>query len=193
MIFQAKRLILLSFFLFSCDSTPGEINDTTEVANRCADDELIKACPVGTAPNLMADTKAVCSADGSVDLEQNTGIDISGDVSNICVGSGSCKVVCELFTPCPNGVKTITKDAIECATASAVVCGNQVCETSETMTSCPQDCAGECENGKERCNGNDRQICTPALKWELLKCPDQQACRADEQNRDQTICVDVMP
>jgi hypothetical protein len=190
MYFYTYFLIILVIFI-SCESAPMKINDTTKVANSCTESELLRACPVGTTPNLMADTSSVCSANDSVDFENVSGLKDLDDVSNICIGNGSCKIVCELFMPCTNGVKTITKESIECADTTSTICGNAICEASETSNNCPQDCAGECEAGKERCNGNDRQICSPMLKWDTVSCSTGKICQESEQNIDQTLCIEM--
>ncbi len=164
---------------FACGS------ETDQTATACAMSDLISQCPPGSDPNLTAEATSMCGGGASVDvLYQN------GEATGSCMGEGSCRVLCQFAVPCKCDVETISRDELVCkACTDAGACGNGMCEAGETPESCPNDCAAVCESGKERCNGNARDICNVRGQWEMVACPDGTQCSTTENNRDLTECA----
>ncbi len=179
--------VLCLSLCLGCDSLSSP-KDAVQVANACVEADLISACPVGTSPNLKAQADATCNSSGSVHIEtiQESG---GGEVKNVCVGSGTCQVVCELFMPCKNGIKSITKESIECQIEATAVCGNQSCEVGESQESCPRDCAGDCIPLEERCNGLNREYCNQRGIWEALNCLETEKCKLLPNDSSKTFCA----
>ena len=87
----------------------------------------IAQCPPNTTPDLSADATSSCDTAGSVDL--NMGAETSSGsaaVTQGCVGTGSCRIVCKFESPCMYGVESIhPTEGIRCAGLPAA-CGNRV-------------------------------------------------------------------
>ncbi len=105
----------------------------------------------------------------------------TGRIEGVCEGSGDCKVFCRFAVPCDCGVERIDQTGVYCRDClETAACGNRVCEGTESIESCPQDCGCACEEGKQRCNGDALQICE-RCDWTQLDCPSNEACRADQE------------
>ncbi|MCB9544733.1 MAG: DUF4215 domain-containing protein [Myxococcales bacterium] len=171
--------LILLVFLAGCGTEEGA-KSGTRAAAECARSDLIAQCPPNTAPRLEVDAEAVCTMAGSIDVASGfDGMSASGAISNACVGSGSCHLVCELLTPCDLGVARITPDeGIVCRAPTG--CGNGVCEPGETFADCPVDCGGDaCQPDETRCQGERLQTCTPRGVWgEVVDCPAARRCVA---------------
>lgn len=164
----------------SCGGTDG-----TKTGEECVKSDLIEQCPPGSDPRLDAEASSKCegSADGSLITEELS-------VTGSCAGTGSCQVLCQFVVPCDCGVDRIDDTGVYCESCSEqAACGNDECEPTETATECPEDCGAQCEPAKERCNGNDRQVCDINSRWETLACPDGNQCSVDADHRDLTECV----
>lgn len=163
-------------------------DDGTEGAQagiECAQSDLIAQCPPGSDPQLSASAKTSCEAAGDLDL-----IKENGSVSGKCYGEGECVVLCQFQVPCRCGVESVTGEGIICVEPcgeTETACGNDVCEGGESVDSCPRDCAAECEAGRERCFGDDRQVCDLNGRWDLLPCGEGRRC---EEREGASQCVD---
>lgn len=176
-LFNLSVIVLLTTFVGGCAEEAAKAG--TQAATECARNDLAAQCPPNTVPNLDIEAQAACSASGSIDVSQDPETSSgSGEVSNACVGSGSCKLVCELIIPCTHGVSRISPtDGIVCAEAPEG-CGNGACDPGETPESCPNDCAMECMPGASRCMGNAVQNCSLRGAWEgIVQCPGEQRCQ----------------
>ena len=162
-------MILFSCLLVSCGSEDG--TKATETAEACADSNVLAQCPPNTQGVLEAEATSNCDSNGSLDVEFNgETMDGSGSgaVSQVCVGSGSCRVVCTLLEACDYGVASVSptdgvvcrpeptcgngicdggEDPAACPQDCGTACGNDVCEGDENADSCPQDCLSACGNG----------------------------------------------
>ena len=150
----------------------------TQAATDCARSDLVAQCPINTTPQLEIDAESACSASGSIDVTQGSdSLDGGGAVQNACVGSGSCRLVCTLNSPCQWGIQQISPtDGILCAEAPDG-CGNGQCDAGETPATCPNDCEMECTPGQGRCDGDGLQSCNLRGQWEgTLACPSGQRC-----------------
>jgi PGF-pre-PGF domain-containing protein len=53
------------------------------------------------------------------------------------------------------------------------VCGNGICESGESIQTCPQDCRElaerECTPGELRCSGDNLQICNEGIFWDSIE------------------------
>ena len=156
----------------------------TAAATACVESDLIAQCPPGSSPRLDAQSRAACEGSASLDLTAE-----SGEVDGACMGEGDCQVLCQFEQPCPCGVATLTRDALVCrACTEQAACGNRICEGGESFDTCPIDCAGECEPGEERCNGDAREVCGADRAWDQLACPQaDETC--DETDAGTTTCV----
>lgn len=154
----------------------------TQVAEECVQSDLIAQCPNGTQARLDAQAKSDCEGAGELDLiEQN------GSISGKCFGEGSCTVLCEFPEACDCGVESITGEGVICtACADLAGCGNGTCEGNETPDNCAADCGPVCTPDRERCQGNDREICNVQGRWELVACGDGQRCSESDGT---TSCV----
>ena len=105
--------VLIPLVTFACgeDGTDG-----AEVANECVEAELVAQCPAGTLPRLEANAETSFNESGSLNVNAS-GMEGGGEISQVCVGSGSCQVVCELSTPCAFGVERLSRDEVFCAAA----------------------------------------------------------------------------
>lgn len=167
----------------------GTGTESTKAAENCAENNLIAQCPPNTTPDLSADATSSCDTAGSVDL--NMGAETSSGSASVtqgCVGTGSCRIVCKFESPCMYGVESIhPTEGIRCGGPPAA-CGNRVCEAGETPESCANDCAGECEPGSTRCEGDAVATCTPQAAWgEAVACGSGQVCST---MADGAACVD---
>ena len=165
--------------LTGCSADEGA-KSGTRAAETCAESDLIAQCPPNTMPRLEIDAQAACSSAGSISVETDIeGSAGSGAIANACVGSGSCKLVCELLTPCELGVVRISPtEGIICRAPTG--CGDGVCDPGESSDDCPIDCGGdECNPGATRCQAERLQTCTPRGLWaEAVDCPVERTCVA---------------
>ncbi|MEE2756026.1 MAG: DUF4215 domain-containing protein [Myxococcota bacterium] len=163
----------------------------TQAAVECAKNDLVDQCPPNTEPRLELDATSACTGAGSIDLSQGAEtFDGAAAVQNACVGSSTCKLICELMNPCQWGVSQISPtEGILCA-AAPEGCGNGTCDDGETPESCPNDCEMECMPGLSRCQGNAVQNCNLRGQWEnALACPAMQRC--EQAGANQAQCVGV--
>ena len=171
--------LALAGVLTSCDDG----TEGAQVGIQCVQSDLIDQCPPGSDPNFSAEAKTSCEAAGDADL-----IKQNGSVSGKCYGEGECIVLCQFDEPCSCGVDTITDDGIVCTKCTEqAACGNDICEGGEDAASCPIDCGAVCVTDRQRCQGNDRETCNLAGRWEAVACGDGQQC---QQNGDVSECVD---
>lgn len=175
-----KRLLPLLFLLAACgeDGTAG-----TKVAEECVQSDLIAQCPAGTAPQLDAQARSFCEGSANADfLNQN------GAVSGKCFGEGSCQVLCTFPMACKNGVESFTDQGVVCvADEDLAGCGDGVCDAGETPASCAIDCGAVCTPDRERCQGDNREICNAQGRWELVMCAETRRCEEADAG---TSCVD---
>ena len=159
------------------------------VAAECVQADLVEQCPPNTAPVLEADSAAVCQQETSVDVD---GVMGSGDssVSNVCVGTASCKVVCELTDPCLYGIETISPtEGVVCFIPDGG-CGDGDCGVGEDPVLCPQDCAAECAPNIARCtNGQLERCASNGLLEDPVPCADGERC-VDPEGEEGARCVE---
>lgn len=150
-----------------------DASEGTKVAQECVQSDLIAQCPAGTAPMLDAQSKSQCEGAGELDLiEQN------GSVSGKCYGEGSCTVLCEFPMACDCGVDSITAEGVTCTRCDDLPgCGDGACEGAENPDNCAVDCGPVCTPDRERCQGDNREICNVQGRWELAACGENQRCR----------------
>lgn len=203
-------MILITSFLLSCGAEDG--TKATETAEACADSNALAQCPPRSQGMLEANAASNCNSSGSISVDVD-GVSMegsgSGAISQVCVGSGSCRVVCTLADTCEYGVESVhPTDGVVCRPEPT--CGNEVCDGGEDPTSCPQDCetaCGDntcdgdenpdtcpedcsevvCTDGATRCSGNAIERCNQMGVWETTPCPDSQIC--NEEN-GVTECTD---
>ncbi len=163
--------------LIACDSTEG-----SQAGVECARSDLISQCPPGSDPRLDAASTSMCAAAGEANLiEQN------GEVTGSCEGEGTCQVLCQFAVPCECGVDRITEEGVFCTDCTqGSACGNDECEAGESAESCPSDCGAVCTSGQERCNGDAREVCNMAGRWDSLACPMGETCRPGDG--DTAVC-----
>jgi hypothetical protein len=140
--------IMISLTLMACGAEEG--TKGTQTGEACAQSDALEQCPPNTEPTLEADAESKCSSEGSVSIEADgTAMEGSGSgaISQVCVGTGSCRVVCTLAEPCEFGVESVSAaDGIVC---QAAPCGNGVCDSGENPENCVVDCGGSaCGNGE---------------------------------------------
>ncbi len=170
------------FALILCISC--EEPDATEVAKSCTTSDLVSQCPVGTVPQLNADSSSACNTSSSINIEEGlSSTQGSGSIDRVCVGSGNCQLVCELSQPCLYGIKELSKDRIACN--PPVACGNGSCEVGENPMECPEDCGSICTPLVERCNGKNREVCNNRGSWDTLNCDNPTACVEIENQKTQ--------
>ncbi|MBV72313.1 MAG: hypothetical protein CMH52_13395, partial [Myxococcales bacterium] len=131
-------------FAWGCGAEEGTRGAQTGEA--CVDSELLAQCPPNTEATLEANASTQCNAAGSIAIS-NDGLSmesgVSGAVSQVCVGTGECRVVCTLIQPCDHGIMSISAmEGIVCNPPPANPCGNGVCEAGENPTNCEVDCGG---------------------------------------------------
>jgi hypothetical protein len=160
--------------------------EAIKVAEECIESDLIAQCPPGTIPDFTASAASMCGVSGEIEVDL---VSESGSVTGSCAGTGECRVICRFETPCECGVDRITEEGVFCVEdCVSSACGNGVCEIGEDNTSCPIDCAANCEPSTERCNGTDRQICATSGVWEQLACTEGSSCK--ELSSSLTECVE---
>jgi hypothetical protein len=173
-----RALPLLTALLLltaACDDTGTE---GAQTGVECARSDLIAQCPPGSDPRLDASSSSQCEASGEADLIMQ-----DGKVTGSCVGEGSCQVLCQFLVPCACGVDRITDEGVFCTDcASGAACGNGACEATESADSCPADCGPVCQPDAARCNGDAREVCNLAGRWDSLACPDGETCRPDQSD-----------
>ncbi len=163
-----KRCLPL-LLLLGCgeDATQG-----ARVAEECVQSDLIAQCPPGSDPRLDAEAKTMCEGSADADF-----ITQSGSISGQCRGEGSCQVLCQFEVPCPCGVETITDEGIVCTQCTDLPgCGDGTCEGMENPDNCAADCGPVCVPDRERCNGDNREICNVQGRWELVACGEGRRC-----------------
>ncbi len=172
-----RFLALGAVWIAACGTQEGA-EQGTRAARECVQNDLVAQCPPNTVPRLEADAEAVCNEAGSIAVSDGPlGASGSGAVSNACVGSGSCRLVCALVVPCDFGVERVSPtDGILCRAPTG--CGNGVCEPGESFEACPVDCGGDdCQPGQSRCRGERIQECTPRGVWaDAVDCPAGRVC-----------------
>jgi formylglycine-generating enzyme required for sulfatase activity len=188
--FKSLSKLLICLLMINACTQP----DATEVATSCTETELTSLCPLNSTPKLEANASSDCSnstnVDGELDILTESG---SGSVavSQVCAGTGNCKVVCELNTPCMYGIKELTKESVTCLDKPIeATCGDGICTAPENVSTCPTDCTGNltCMSGTSRCNGDKLQTCNLQSQWDdPLACPRGQNCMA--QSNAQAYCV----
>jgi hypothetical protein len=158
-------------------------DDGAQTGVECARSDLIAQCPPGSNPMLDAASTSQCAAAGAADL-----ISQEGKVVGSCEGEGSCQVLCQFAVPCDCGVREISDEGVFCESCSdGAACGNDTCEATETPESCPTDCGAVCTAGQERCNGDNREVCSQVGRWDSLSCPQGETCRP--QDDETTACA----
>ena len=185
-----KRLSIIVLgtlaLVFGCGEEGAE---SGVVAAECVQADLVEQCPPNTAPVLEADSAAVCQQETSVDVD---GVMGSGDssVSNVCVGTASCKVVCELTDPCLYGIETISPtEGVVCFIPDGG-CGDGDCGVGEDPVLCPQDCAAECAPNIARCtNGQLERCASNGLLEDPVPCADGERC-VDPEGEEGARCVE---
>ncbi len=173
-------LIISLIMLAACGAEEG--TKGAETGEACAQSNVLDQCPPNSEGTLEANAESNCSSEGSVSVEADgTTMEGSGSgaVSQVCVGSGSCRVVCKLIEPCTYGVMSISPtDGIIC---QAAPCGNGVCDPGENPENCNADCGGAvCTDGASRCSGNAIERCNQMGVWETTPCPDNQICNEED-------------
>lgn len=160
-----------------------EATQGSKVAEECVQSDLIAQCPPGSDPRLDAEAKTLCEGAGALSL-----IEQAGSISGKCYGEGSCQVLCQFAVPCDCGVESITDEGVICTPCNDLPgCGNGVCEGMETPDTCAVDCGPVCTPDRERCQGDDREICNAQGRWELVACGEGRQC---EESEGTTSCTD---
>ncbi len=150
-----------------------------ELAVQCVESDLLAQCPPGSNPLLGATADSVCVASVQGDL-----VNGEGAVSGRCFGQAGCQVACQFSSPCRCGVESVTRDGVVCVNCQDVAaCGDGVCEGGEDPQGCPQDCAGECQPGAQRCQGALIEVCNLRGRWDGLPCPSDEVCEDDGAGR----------
>ena len=159
-------LIICSMCLLACSA--GEGVEAAQTGEACAASNALAQCPPNTQGTLEAMAESNCSADGSVDVDSVSGTG-SGEISQICVGSGECRVVCTLIEPCAFGVTSVSmSNGVVC---SPPPCGNGICESGENPENCAVDCAAaSCDDGDTRCAMDEIESCNAQGLWERAAC-----------------------
>ena len=170
----------------SCGSDEG--TEGAETGAACAEGNAIALCPTNTRALLEADAESSCNTEGSIDVDYDMTMSTQamGAVSQVCAGSGSCRVVCELLEACDYGVRSVSvEEGIICQSAP---CGNGICDSGENPENCAVDCAeASCEPNDRRCMGDTIQECNQQGLWETAACGSGQVCR---EMVDMAMCVD---
>ena len=157
--------------LYACSNDGAEAGVT---AAECVNNDLIAQCPPNTMASLNADSAAECSMTAGV---SGDAVSVSASGDSVCVGNGSCVILCELIVQCEFGVDTVSIDeGVVCAMGAA--CGNGECEGGENATDCPQDCAGVCVPSSARCTAGQLERCTlDGSAWEApVACEEGARC-----------------
>ena len=145
--------LVLNLGAFGCANEGAEVGVT---AAGCVQNDLVAQCPPNTTARLEADSAAVCSASTSVGVGITSG---DGQVDNVCVGTGSCQLACELVNPCLYGVVSVSPtEGVICFIPDGG-CGDDECGVGEDPIICPQDCAAECEPNTARCSSGALERC----------------------------------
>ncbi|MEE2643921.1 MAG: hypothetical protein VYD19_03205, partial [Myxococcota bacterium] len=149
---HSTALIFLS--LSACEESGTE---GAALASDCVEAELLAQCPAGTLPRLEAEAETRCDQAGSLSL--NGGLasqDGEGEISQVCVGMGRCRAVCELQSPCRYGIERLSREEIICAA---------------------EPVGDFCERGSARCDGAQIQSCDLQGRWEAPRdCPVETRC-----------------
>lgn len=180
----------MSAIFVGCGAEGG--TQAAQTGEACADSNALDQCPPNTQGVLEADATSNCDSSGSLDVtvdgEMMDG-DGSGSISQVCVGSGSCRVVCTLIEPCTYGVQTVNDS--EGVVCQAAPCGNGVCDPGENPENCNVDCGGAvCTDGASRCSSRQLQRCDRQGMWEVTPCSDGQVC-VESEGRASCVESDV--
>ena len=133
-----KRLLCLclvwSLGVFGCANEAAEAGVT---AATCVENDLVAQCPPNTTARLEADSAAGCNESTSVGVGITSG---EGQVDNVCVGTGSCQLVCELVNPCLYGVVSVSPtEGVICFIPEGG-CGDDDCGVGEDPITSPGLC-----------------------------------------------------
>jgi hypothetical protein len=162
--------------------------DATQTATACVESDLVAQCPIGTSANLLSMSTGDCVDSTTISANSESGIipSLSGsvEVSEICITTGACQVVCELAIPCEHGIKSLTKDEIICNDPPRIpACGDGICEAPESFSTCRIDCNGDftCIPNKKRCDGRRIQTCNLDGMWEApISCEALSICMPNQ-------------
>ncbi len=180
-------LILVSALIMSCGAEEG--TQGTQTGEACADSNILEQCPPRSEGVLEAEAASNCNSSGSISVDvDGTAMEGSGSgaISQVCVGSGSCRVVCTLADTCEYGVESINDtEGVICRPAP---CGNGVCDPGENPENCNADCGGAvCTDGASRCSSGELERCDRQGMWEVTPCGAGQIC---EEANGSASCVD---
>ena len=171
---QPLNILVTLLFLINnigCKDVSDGVN-AINVAETCAESELVAQCPLGTMPEFKSAAASQCTD------EQEQLTDEMGSVIGTCAGTGECSVLCVFASPCVCGVDRITTEGVFCVSPCTddSACGNGICEVGENPADCEIDCGSRCTEGSSRCNGATREVCTATGVYESVLCPPDTIC-----------------
>lgn len=171
--------LCVSFIALAVFGCAEEATDDGVSAAQCVQNDLVAQCPPNTVAQLSADSEAVCNQSTSIDVDGLTSSG-EGEITDYCVGTAECKLVCELAAPCTYGVERVSPaDGVICYIPQGG-CGDGTCEAGENPQSCPQDCASNCTPNSSRCTQGQLERCTPRGEWEMpIDCEEGSSCTED--------------
>ncbi len=165
-----------------------EADEQGDPALACLESELVAQCPQGSNPVLGSMADALCDASADGDVRS-----ANGSVSGRCFSRSSCRVLCQFSDPCPCGIARITEEGVLCAECEGIsACGDGRCADGEDLMSCPQDCSPTCEPGEMLCDNTNVLSCNLNGYFDVLACPDGQACTEDENTRQLDCRADIV-
>lgn len=166
--------------LFGCANDAADAGVT---AATCVENDLVEQCPPNTTARLEADSAAVCNESSSINIGVTSG---DGQVDNVCVGTGSCQLACELVNPCLYGVVSVSPtEGVICFIPEGM--GNGVCDPGDSCETEPA-CCTSCEQNTDRCSGNVLERCDGIGNRADIPCGDNQRCVEETDTTAQ--CVD---